>query len=325
MNNLSNDNSEPPIFIVGNPRSGTTLLAVLIDRHSEISIPPETHYYDQFVHEYRHNLSSYTKEEMVFNVLKNERIKDLNLENQEILKQFSNYPPSQANLLRSILESYSIKRNKKKFGEKTPMHFSHVDEIITDFPDAKIICIIRDGRDSILSILNTPWGLADAPRRLEQLCIIWRENAKSIFKYLNKYPNNFILVKYEKLLLNPEKELRKICEFVEINYENRLLDNNVQTDVVPQWEADWKSNSQKNIDASRIEAWRNIKNQDKIWVMNIMMGKMLKKHGYRYTQLENCPIHKKILLIIKALAYLRYIRPFTRAGLRALQKLKLAT
>ncbi|MDH5570289.1 MAG: sulfotransferase [Gammaproteobacteria bacterium] len=323
INNPSNDNCFQPIFIVGNPRSGTTLLAVLIDRHSDISIPPETHYYDQFIHEFRMKLNNLSKGQMVRYALENERIKDLNLDYHEVLEIFTKYERSKANLLRSILECYAEKRNKKIFGEKTPMHLRFVNEIMSDFPAAKIICIIRDGRDSILSTLNAPWGMAEVPRRLEKLCVKWRENAKKSLKYLNKYPNNFTLLKYEDLLLNPENELKKLCVFIGVKYEQRLLDQNIQSDVVPEWETDWKGNSYKGIDASRIEAWRKTSDNNKIWIMNSMMGNTLKKHGYRSTHLEGCPVHKKIILMIKTIAYIQHIRPISRACIRLLRALKL--
>jgi len=287
-----------PIFIVGNPRSGTTLFAVLMDRHSDICVPPETHFYDQFLPKYREETHNRTNEQLVKSAFEIDRIKDLGLVYEEVLQHYELHGSRPDDLLISLLTCYAKKRNKKILGEKTPRHIRHVDEIMTAFPHAKIICVMRDGRDSVRSILKAPWGMANKPRRLEDLCVAWSHNAKNCLNFHQKYPNNFTILYYERLLRKPEEEMKRLCDFVNISYEERMLDQNIQSDAVPNWELDWKGKAQRTLDTSRIEAWRKSKNIAQIWTMNIMMGKMLTKHGYRDTNLTNCPMHIKLKLFL---------------------------
>ena len=117
------DNEFYPIFIVGNPRSGTTLTAVLLDRHSKIAVPPETNFFNLFLPTIQ-NKDKLDYESMVRFTLQSDRIKDLNLDAENVLENFRHYPLSVYNLLRVILEEYTKKRGKVRPGKKTQCIFS---------------------------------------------------------------------------------------------------------------------------------------------------------------------------------------------------------
>src|SRR5512143_952046 len=114
MNDSTYDNSKgkgqlaPPVFIVGAPRSGTTLVAVLLDRHSNIAIGPETQFYTEFIPKNWARRTPNTYEELVDSALAFKRIADFNLEGEELLRQFRKYDLSFANLLRAIIEVHAI-------------------------------------------------------------------------------------------------------------------------------------------------------------------------------------------------------------------------
>ena len=100
-------NSFSPIFIVGSPRSGTTMLAVLVDRHSKIAIPPETQFFTEYVPQTTESKTSENREDMVKSALNYRRIADLHLKREEVLIKFRNYENTYPNLFRAILETYA--------------------------------------------------------------------------------------------------------------------------------------------------------------------------------------------------------------------------
>ena len=274
----------PPVFIVGAPRSGTTLLAVLLDRHSNIAIGPETQFFTEFIPRYWENRLPETHEELVDSALQFKRIADFELDRDELLRYFKNYELSFANLLRAIIEVYALQRSKSRPGEKSPLHLNFVPALLEQFPGAKIICILRDGRDVVRSLLNVPWAIPDNPRRLGLFCIRWNDSVEEMLKYEQVLsPDVFMTVKFEDILRQPKLELEKICDFIGEEFEPAQLETAQPSSTVPEWEKDWKNKASETIDAGRIEAWRKSSDKKQFWIMNSMMGPLLKRLGYRDT------------------------------------------
>ncbi|MCJ7601447.1 MAG: sulfotransferase [Desulfobulbaceae bacterium] len=314
-----------PIFIVGTPRSGTTMLSTLLDRHSKISFPPETQFFTEFSSKLSDaKVKEYTKNELAQLALANHRIKDLNLNHSKVLKRYLEYPKDLPNLLRAILETYAEQTGKIIPGEKTPKHLEHIPLIIKAFPSAKIICIIRDGRDVVRSLLKVNWAEPNNPRRFGLFCLEWCEHAALTMKYKKLLSaDHFITVKYEDIISDPEKTLTSICKFIGVDFEPAQLVYSAKSNVVPHWEKEWKSKSSTILDKNRIAAWRNSKDRCQLWTMNCMMGTMLEKLGYPDTDLKGCPLKIKVKFYFCKLPYLKIIRPFSLLGLKFLRHINL--
>jgi hypothetical protein len=146
---IINDNI---IFVVGMPRSGTTLLNYILHAHSEITITPETHFFDKFFNKYK-NLNSFTIKEsktILNSYLNSEDIDILDFtiqDKNEIIKEAiqSNFIPKK--IFYNILKKYSQKSDSRIIGEKTPIHLEYVPTLNEWFPNAKFLIIYRDPRD----------------------------------------------------------------------------------------------------------------------------------------------------------------------------------
>ncbi|MFX0203698.1 MAG: sulfotransferase, partial [Candidatus Hodarchaeota archaeon] len=271
------------IFIVGPPRCGTTLLAVLLDRHSRIAVPAETHFFDLFLPGFMGKNRTSTYEEMVKTALAFKRIAETPLNSNDVLKRFKTYRKNWGNLLRAILESYTTSQGKVRPAEKTPRHIYHVPTILKLYPDAKIICIIRDGRDMVRSMMQVPWG---TPNLIGHHCVWWEEAVRLGLKYADNYPYRFRIVKYEDLLSNPVATLSSICNFIGEEFENRQLQSFVRSHVVPDRARRWKGKANLPIDPDRNQAWRREAGQKEIWAINSKLGRLLQKMGYEDNDLN---------------------------------------
>src|SRR5437016_6151356 len=136
-------------FIVGCPRSGTTMVQQALNRHSQIVIPPETKYFFSF-----------------FGHSRGQQRRHVRRLNEDLRINL----PTPARRIRSLDEGrdfYEImarqyverlqKKSVASFGEKTPEHTGHLLRIRQMFPRAKIIVLSRDGRDVALSLTKVPW------------------------------------------------------------------------------------------------------------------------------------------------------------------------
>ncbi len=314
-----------PIFIVGAPRSGTTLLAVLLDRHSQIAIPPETQFFADFLPSLLPSSAVSSREEKIELALSSPRIQDIGLAREQLLNVFSGLSNTWPCLLQAILALYAFGQNKNRVGEKSPKHVAHVPEILEVFPDAKIICLVRDGRDVVRSLEKVPWAEPDNSRRFSIFCMEWVDYAGLALQYQRQYTKEqFLLVKYENILLSPTVELEKICQFIGEEFEDGQLQITSESNVVPEWEGEWKNKSTAMLDPKRVEAWRRQADREQIWFMNSMMGKALGELGYDDTGLNDCPFFKKIMLFFQKLPCLPKIRPISLLLLKMLRSLKFA-
>ena len=315
----------PPIFIVGAPRSGTTLMAVLLDRHSNIAIGPETQFFTEFVPRNWADKTPKTHEQLVDSALAFKRIADFHLDREQLLHHFRQYELTLPNLLRTIIEVHALRNSKSRPGEKSPQHLMHIPAILDHVPEAKFVCVLRDGRDVVRSLLEAPWALPKNPRRFRLFCIRWNDAAEQTLYYQRTLtPHRFMTVKFEDILRQPRPEVEKICNFIGEEFETTQLETVQPSNVIPGWEKQWKTKASETLDPGRIEAWRKSADQKQIWAMNSMMGDMLERMGYRDTTLNGCPPIMRARLFIQKIPYLPKMRKVSARSLKVIKRLKLA-
>jgi hypothetical protein len=250
---------DAPFFIVASPRSGTTLLERMINRHSRLFVPPET----AFFHILRRQGLLYLQssqeslKKFVDYYISSRPAKLLGLDKMqyapnELLRNAKSNEDVFFNLMR-LLQDTGV---KPRFGEKTPHHLRCVDYLLKNLPDALFVCIIRDGRAVVRSRLSHPiWE-----HNLIAATSVWRKDARLLRKLASgEHALRFHIVKYEDMVNRPESELRKICTFLGEEYESTMLNPSYET-VIPEPYADyyrqaWMVKSTSPVDPSRATAW----------------------------------------------------------------------
>jgi hypothetical protein len=96
----------------------------------------------------------------------------------------------------------------------------HGDRIFAEFPDAKVIQMVRDPRDRYASVRKR-FG-KDTPR-LGASTARWLRAIRHGQRNLKRYPDNYRIVRYESLASNPEDTLREICAFIGEDYAPEML------------------------------------------------------------------------------------------------------
>ena len=276
-----------PIFVVGCGRSGTTLLAVLLDRHSQIAMTPETHFYDRFFRRYGYDQTLDTHEKLIAALDREPRFHDMKLDTAQVLERFRLYPCDCKHLFLALLEEYGHKHNKPRVGEKTPDHLEFIPKIVEWFPSARIICIMRDGRDVAQSFMQVHWTRKH--KRLQGM--VWRWCAKTCLEYLKRFPDHMIYVRLEDLLREPSSVMSRIADFVGVTFEATQLQAQTHTSVVLEHETQWMGKARQELDPSRIAAWTRKTSPQEKWMMNSMMGVYLRHFNYPDAGMDGCPLH----------------------------------
>lgn len=280
-----------PIFVVGNERSGTTLLATLLDRHPRIAATPETHLL------YEHpaggrGRSPGDHDGLLSQAFANPRLDDLELDRGRVEERFRAGPAGLAELFRVILEEYAGQRGKPRVAEKSPHHLLAVPTLLDWYPEARVLCIVRDGRDAVLSLQRMPW----AADNIWGHAVVWRHLARLSLDYQQRYAARFRLVSFERLVADPASELTACMAFVGLSLDDGQLTTDGGEGAVPDWERAWKERALAPPDPGRIQAWKGEATPRERWILNHLMGPELQHLGYDDTRMEGCPRRLRALL-----------------------------
>lgn len=304
--------------MVGYARSGTTLLTVLLDRHPDLAATPETHYFDLVLTDpCRPRRGDHTS--MVRHLLTHARAADLRLDPDETLARFRRHDPRWRHLFRVALERYAEVRGASRVVEKTPAHLAHVPRILQWYPDARVVLVLRDGRDAVTSMLAADFTHDDLRRH----ACNWRRAAELGEELASRYPGSLHTVRYEDLVANPRDALSRLHEFLGIPLDPKQLVSGEAPNVVPGWESPWKARAIAPIDPSRVGSWRHRATHAQRWAMNAIMGDVLNRLGYDDTALYDAPLPSRL----RHLAFARLwrtalhpsVRPLTASAWRALR------
>lgn len=206
-----------PFFIVGCPRSGTTLLQVLLDSHPHVCIPPESFIFTRFsdiFKTYGDLQKTQNLEALITDFLSDERIKEWKLKasSRDLLNTVSE--PTIKGAITALFEAYSQQEGKAFWGDKTPQHAFNLDDIKTIFPKAKIIHLVRDGRDVAESLNRVYLG----PKSIYRIAKYWNAYITAFQKFKDNYTeNDFIEIQYEDLAVDPNSQIQRIFNFLNID------------------------------------------------------------------------------------------------------------
>ena len=219
----------PPPFpvIVGCPRSGTSLLAVMLDSHPDFAVPPETAF---LKHVIRLTGDPEAMRRRFVELVTADRTpisnwSDFGLDRDAFAARVARLSPfSPAAGTRTFYAMYAERQRKPRAGEKTPDNIFVMREIAALLPEAGFVHVIRDPRDTALSWRKT-WF---APSQdFEVLGQAWRHHVDS-GRAAGKALPHYIETRYEDLVQRPETELRRLCQFVGVDYAPAMVDSAAQ-------------------------------------------------------------------------------------------------
>ncbi len=283
------------IFVVGNSRSGTTMMAKILNNNTEVYSFNELHFFENFWTE-KNCFFDFKKAKFVLNRLfcssrlhtyskcKKELFEK---EVDEILQNFS-FPVNGIEIFKEFLFYETAKNNKKIPCEQTPRNLFYLKSILEYFPNSKIIYMVRDPRDTTLSqkykwkrffkAKNEPYPLSESIRNFINyhpitISLLWRSSANAILPYLEN--DNVLMVKFEELISNPEENVKKICEFLDLDFQETMLD------VPFAFSSIFGDDNKRGFDKKRIGNWRSKLNSAEIFFIQKINKDLMQKFGYK--------------------------------------------
>jgi hypothetical protein len=218
--NKETDAERVPVpFIVGVGRSGTTMLRLMLDAHPELTIPPETHFVPDLIDAIQ---SGASREKAVETMTAVRQWGDLGIEPEQVLERWralDEFEPGPA--LRAFYAIYTERQNKPRWGDKTPIYVKNMRRIESVLPEARFIHVIRDGRDVALSRWKRTLGDKE-PAPASQVAAGWERRIRRAQRQGAKL-DHYLELRYEDLVTDTEPNLRRIAEFLELEWDPVML------------------------------------------------------------------------------------------------------
>ena len=217
---------KPPIFIVGCPRSGTSYLYhLLLSAGGFAEFRTQMNVYDVLepIHGKLGVLKNKTK--MMNDWLTSKAFKVSGLDAEEIRGKVISQCRSAGDFLRIVMEAISCKQGVDRWIDSTPTNIPHLLRIKQDFPDARVIHIIRDGRDVALSLEQKKWSRPlpwDRRKGLLAAGLYWEWMVRKGRRIGAMLEPNYLEVRYEDLVNETAETLESLAAFIvhDLDYQH---------------------------------------------------------------------------------------------------------
>ena len=287
----------PIFFILGRPRSGTTLLRILFDAHPNVIIPPEFPIIPILANKFRKTRTWHREQvqsfiDSIYNhpTFGHRTIDHLQIDREKLTSDLLN--ATSPNSLGDYFTQFNAHSNSlfpkseiQLVGDKNPLYSIFTQFIMRIFPEAKFICLIRDYRDTYTSFTNMKGDPFEAPNLYLQISR-WRYVVKQFMKYKKSHPDNFFLVRYEDLVSQPLLWVEKITGFLNIPFDPTVVNYHMYRDKII--ETYTLENVQKYhksllypINTGRIGIWKDKLTDKEVQTADQLAGKYADLTGYQ--------------------------------------------
>ena len=213
------NSSKAPVFVLGSARSGTTLMYHLLLSSGGFAVyRTESHVFNLIVPRFGDLSESENRRRLMKIWLRSHQFRVSGLDAQQIEARIMAECRSGGDFLRIVMEEIARKQGVDRWAESTPEHLLYLDQIKREFPNAKVIHIIRDGRDVALSYVKQGWTHPLPWDKRDELLVAgmywkWivrkgRENGRQIAP-------DYMEIHFEDLLGHPQEVLAKVSRFID--------------------------------------------------------------------------------------------------------------
>lgn len=271
-----------PFFIIGSGRPGTTLLRMVISGHSRIHIPPETWFMLPLVERLplAEPLSPAQVAAALDIIAGHDRWPDMQIDAADLRTAVADLTaPTLAALVAPVYRHHLAAAGKPRAGDKTPHYVGIVPELATVYPGAKLIHLIRDGRDVAISFVDARFrGRPYHGARFE-----WTRAVRQGIAYRNsRYAAQILEVRYEDLVADLAGTVHRICDFLGETFEPGMLHFQERIEQsLPARERHLHGKLTQPVSADAAAVWRRKLSAMECFLMEASLHRDLDRLGYR--------------------------------------------
>jgi Sulfotransferase family len=298
--------SKAPVFVIGCGRSGTTLLYHMLLSAGNFAVYRTESNVINLLEPRFGDLSVTRNKRSLLKAWYSSRLYTLSgLDREQIGKKVMAEVRNGGDFLRVIMEQMCRQQSVERWAECTPEHILHLPRIKQTIPNALIIHIIRDGRDSALStdkqgyIRRLPW---DRKPGVMACGIYWEWMVNTGRRDGRLLGDDYTEVHFEELVTNPRETLARLGVFIQHDLDYDRI-KTVGIGSVTEPNTSFRADSEQKF--SPVQRWRTGYTQQDLATMEVLIGDTLRDLGY---ELETSPGEVKNLSELKLMRaiYLRY-------------------
>ncbi len=237
--------SSRPVFIIGGSRTGSTMLQTILSTSPEINLTDELQFrspwwlHRDLVSDIKTHVGPLDKpgalDRLVALLYSGIPVgwfwsaSDRLLDRDMLYSELSSSPLTMRTIFHAILKVHAHTRNKERLGAKFPMHYSNTQQLLDWYPNCLLIHTTRNPKAVYASQAakylksDQDWNSRSLMRCKQfvhiNIQISWTAR---VHKQLCNLPN-YRLSRYEDLVLNPDYNIRQLCDFLEIEFHSEML------------------------------------------------------------------------------------------------------
>jgi hypothetical protein len=271
--------SDGPVILTGPDRSGTTLIYAIMGSHPKVHMVRRTNEWRFFYRRYGDLADRANLERCVHDLVRYRRIAKLEPDADRLLRDFASGGPATYGRLFSLLhEQLAERAGKPRWGEKSLHTEHHAAEVFREYPDAKILHMLRDPRDRYASAAKRH---GRDVHRAHAATGRWLGSTRAGLRNQQRWPDRYRVVRYEDLARRPEATVREVCAFFGLDFEPEMLlmgaepehrdlgGNSSFGDVAP-----------GTISTAAIGRYRDVLSPSEVRFVEAMAGRLMRTVGY---------------------------------------------
>jgi hypothetical protein len=277
--------NDGPVIVLGCARSGTTLLQVMLHSHHRLAIAPETKF---LLRAYRRRLrfgdlrDPGNRRALGEFIVRAKFFDRLGLDPEEAIREVVAAPPTFGSAVGAVLRAYAKRFDRPRWGEKRPGYNRHIDMVMRLFPDAHLVHVVRDPRDVVASLKRMPWWRHGAPGSVSA----WAQSVDYVEDAARRWPVTRVL--YERLVADPERELRALCAALGEEYDPAMAEpERLAPEVVP--ERRWHRRARGGPSTDPVGRWRERLEPWEAALCETVLARRMEKLGYELTGAGQAP------------------------------------
>ena len=302
----------PPVFVVGTPRSGTTLTARMLGAHPRVFMPAETHFFDD-IYARRGRLGrpgSDTWAAAVAGRLSTiykrqheggyQKRLAADLSDTDALHRLIDGCRNYRAVLSRFMEAQMAAAGKARWGNQVPRDIFNTGDIVDFYPDARVIVCIRDPRDFLASYgamksVVKPHHVGRHQRLFHPVVtsLLWLSTVRRVPAVERQVrPGNLLVLRYEDLVGDPPAAARRICALIGEDFDPAMLavrQNNSSDGATRE--------AGGGIYATSVGRWRQTLPPEQAWLAQRITGQWLPAFGYRAEPVSANPLRVAALVL----------------------------
>lgn len=285
---------EQPVFVIGNPRSGTSLLRLMLMSHPLVVIPPEAGFAVWLHPKYAAWSPGEGYEAFVEDLLETRKFEFWNLGGDEISRSLAAQGPEDYGaLVAAVYRCYAqgVKPEATCWGDKNNFHVGEVDRLKAIFPNGRFIHIVRDGRNVAVSYrrlhqrdMKSRYA-PSLPFDVGEIAREWAHNVTRVEEAMAGFgdPARVLTVRLEDLTRRPKEILEDVCRVLGLRFDPSMLEYHRLTPNEggePAEFLQWKERNAQPVEATDTDEYLGVLSVEEIRAFEEIAGHALERFGY---------------------------------------------